>query len=89
GDVSDGCSTKNFLQAAISFSPTYIGVLPSWDLELPMFVQYGIKGTAPSASAGFEGALSYSLTAKMTYSSRHEFSLKYADTRAKTKYNAA
>jgi hypothetical protein len=89
GDRSDGCSSRQFLQAAVSFSPTYIGVLPSWDLELPMFVNYVIKGTAASASAGYEHVLGYSLTAKMTYSSRHEFSLRYADNKVPTKYNAA
>jgi hypothetical protein len=89
GSRADGCSTRQFLQAAVSFSPTYIGVLPSWDLELPMFVSYVIKGTAPSASAGYEHVLGYSLAAKMTYSSRHEFSLRYADNKVPTKYNAA
>jgi Protein of unknown function (DUF1302) len=89
GDRTDTCSTKQYAQMAISFSPTYIGVLPSWDLELPMFVSYGLKGTAASASAGFEKLLTYSLSAKMTYSSRHEFSLRYADIKVPTKYNAA
>lgn len=89
GDRTDTCSSKQYAQVAVSFSPTYIGVFPSWDLELPMFVSYGIKGTAPSASAGFEKLLTYSLTAKMTYSSRHEFSLRYADIKVPTKYNAA
>lgn len=89
GDRSDTCSTKQYAEMAIAFSPTYIGVFPSWDLELPMFVGYGIKGTAPSASAGFEKLLRYSIAARMTYSSRHEFSLRYADLRVPTKYNAA
>ncbi len=61
GDRTDSCSTKQYLQAAVSFSPTYIGVFPSWDLELPMFVSYAIKGTAPSASAGFQDLLTYSI----------------------------
>jgi len=89
GDRTDTCSTKQYAEIAVSFSPTYIGVFPSWDLELPMFVGYGVKGTAASASAGFEKLLRYSLSAKMTYSSRHEFSLRYADIKVPTKYNAA
>ena len=89
GDRTDACSTKQYLQAAVSFSPTYIGVFPSWDLEIPMFVSYGIKGTAASASAGFEDLLTYSLSAKLTYQSKHEFSLRYADIKVPTKYNAA
>jgi hypothetical protein len=89
GDRTDACSTRQFLQGSIAFSPTYIGVFPSWDLELPMFVSYGIKGTAASASAGFEKLLTYSLAARMTYSTRHEFTLRYADIKVPTKYNAA
>lgn len=89
GDRTDTCSTKQYAELAVAFSPTYIGVLPSWDLEVPMFVGYGIKGTAPSASAGFEKLLRYSIAARMTYSSRHEFSLRYADIKVPTKYNAA
>jgi Protein of unknown function (DUF1302) len=89
GDRTDTCSSKQYAELAVAFSPTYLGVFPSWDLELPMFVGYGIKGTAPSASAGFEKLLRYSISAKMTYSSRHEFSLRYADIKVPTKYNPA
>lgn len=75
-DCTDACSTKDYLQAAVSFSPSDVGVLPSWDLKLPMCVSDAIKSTAPSASAGFEDLLTYSLVAKLTYQSKHEFSLR-------------
>ena len=73
---------------AITFAPTYITVLPSWDLDLPMSINYGIKGVAPSASGGFEKVLTWSVGAKMTYQTRHEFSLTYADRQAPSKYSA-
>lgn len=89
GDKSDACSTRNFLQMAVNFTPQYLGILPSWDLDLPMTINYGIKGVAPSGSGGFEGLLSWSVGAKMTYQSKHEFSLRYSDSRAPSKYNVA
>lgn len=89
GDKSDYCSTRNFLQMAVNFTPQYLGILPSWDLDLPMTLNYGIKGVAASGSGGAEGVLGWSLGAKMTYQSKHEFSLRYSDSRAPSKYNVA
>jgi hypothetical protein len=89
GDKSDYCSTRDFLQMAVNFTPQYLGILPSWDLDLPLTVNYGIKGVAPSGSGGAEGVLGWSVAAKMTYQSKHEFSLRYSDSRAPSKYNAA
>lgn len=89
GDKSDACSTRNFLQMAVNFTPQYLNILPAWDLDLPMTINYGIKGVAPSGSGGFEGLLSWSVGAKMTYQSKHEFALRYSDSRAPSKYNVA
>lgn len=89
GNESDYCSTKNFLQVAASLAPQYLGILPSWDLTLPLSVNYGIKGVAPSASGGAEKVLTWSLAANMVYQSRHEFTLRYAGTNVPSKYNAA
>ena len=89
GDKSDYCSTRDFLQMAVNFTPQYLGILPSWDLDLPMTVNYGIKGVAASGSGGAQGVFNWSVGAKMTYQSKHEFSLRYSDSRAPSKYNAA
>ncbi|MDB5868416.1 MAG: hypothetical protein JWP96_748 [Polaromonas sp.] len=91
GDKSDYCSTRNFWQVAVNFTPQYLGILPSWDLDLPLTLNYGIKGVAAAAGGGYEGALSWSVGAKMTYQAKHEFSLRYSDLRAPSKYgpNAA
>ena len=89
GDRSDACSTKQFLQLAVNFTPQYLGILPSWDLDLPLSFNYGLKGTAPTGGGGFEKLLTWSIGAKMTYSQRHEFSLRYADIKVPGKYNAA
>lgn len=87
GDKSDGCSTRHFLQMAVNFAPQYLGILPSWDLTLPVSVNYGIRGVAPSGSGGFEKLLVWSVGANMTYQAKHEFSLRYADLRAPSTYN--
>lgn len=89
GDESDACSSRNFWQVAFNFTPQYLGILPSWDLSVPITVNYGIKGVAPSGSGGFEKLLTWSIGANMTYQSKHEFSLRYADISAPRKYNAA
>lgn len=86
GDESDGCSSKDFYQMAINFAPQYLGILPSWDLTVPVSINYGIKGVAPSGSGGFEKLLVWSIGANMIYQAKHEFSLRYSDLRAPSKY---
>lgn len=89
GDVTDTCSTKNYWELAMRFTPQYLGVLPSLDVSVPMTVSYGIKGSAATGGGGFEGLLKWSIGIAATYASKHEFSLTYADMSVPTKYNAA
>lgn len=88
GDVSDTCSTKNYWEIAMRFTPQYLGALPSLDLSIPMTLSYGLKGTAATGGGGFEGLLKWSVGLAATYASKHEFSLTYADMSVPTKYNA-
>lgn len=85
GDKSDGCSTRDYYAMAVNYTPQYLAILPSWDLEVPLTANYGLHGNAASAGGGNEGALSWSVGAKMTYMQRHEFTLRYADTLAQEK----
>ena len=87
GGVSDGCSTKDYLGMAVLFTPEYLQVLPSWDLDLPMSVNYGLKGNAATSGGGNQNSLSWSVGAKMTYKQKYEFSLQYADAHSTTKYD--
>lgn len=89
GDVSDTCSTKNYWEMAVRFTPQYLGILPSWDLSVPIALNYGLKGTSAAGGAGFEGRLSWSIGLAAVYANAHEFSLTYADAAVPTKYNAA
>lgn len=85
GGKEDGCSTDDYYAVAVNYTPQYLSIFPSWDLEVPLTVNYGISGNAASAGGGSEGALAWSVGAKMSYIQRHEFSLRYADTSAQEK----
>ena len=85
GDESDGCSTRNYYAVAVNFTPEYLAVLPSWDLKVPLTLNYGLSGNAASAGGGSEGSLSWSVGAEMTYQQSHQFTLRYADTAAQEK----
>lgn len=87
GKIGDACSTRDFIQAAVNLTPQYLGVFPSWDLDLPMSVNYGVHGTAPTGGGGFYKLLTWSVGAKLTYDQRHEFSLRYSDLSVPTKYS--
>ncbi|RON25025.1 hypothetical protein BK660_05000 [Pseudomonas brassicacearum] len=85
GGESDGCSTKNYYAVAVNYTPQYISIFPSWDMDVPLTVNYGLDGNAATAGGGSEGALSYSVGVKLTYAQLYEFGLRYADTDAQTK----
>jgi hypothetical protein len=85
GGVSDGCSTRDYYAVAVNYTPQYLSIFPSWDLDIPLTVNYGIHGNAATAGGGTEGALAWSVGARMTYQQQYEFTLRYADTHAQTK----
>lgn len=85
GNKSDGCSTRDYSAIAVNYTPQYLSVLPSWDLTVPLTVNYGISGNAASAGGGNEGALTWSAGVQMTYAQRYEFGLRYADSDAQSK----
>ncbi|MBS0349546.1 MAG: DUF1302 family protein [Proteobacteria bacterium] len=88
GNKLDGCSTDDFAQIAINFTPQYLNIFPSWDMDVPLTINYGLSGNAPSGGGGFERLMSWSAGVKMTYASRYEFTLRYADMAAATIYNS-
>jgi hypothetical protein len=85
-DMSDGCSTDDFWQVAFKFTPEYLQIIPGWDLKLPISLNAGISGTAPSGSSGNQDAVSWSVAAAGIYLNKYEFTLRYADRSADTKY---
>jgi hypothetical protein len=89
GGKSDGCSSRHYAAMALLFTPQYLQLLPSWDLDLPFSLNYGLHGNAASSGGGNEKSLSWSAGARMTYAQRYEFSLQYADARGAAKYDPA
>ena len=88
-DRSYTCSSKQFAQMAVSFTPQYIQLLPSLDVTLPMAINYGLKGTAPSGGGGFEKLLTWSVGIGAIYATTHEFQLRYSDISVPGKYSAS
>lgn len=89
GNITDTCSTKDYWGVAVRFTPQYLGIMPSWDLSVPVAINYGLKGTAATGGGGFEGLLTWSVGLGATYANKHDFSLIYADASVPTKYNTA
>jgi hypothetical protein len=76
-DKKDGCSTRDFLGVAISFTPQWLEVFPGTIVGLPMFVNYGITGNNAGLGGGSEGSVSYSLGVEADMRQTYYFSLKY------------
>lgn len=74
----DGCSTRNWVGAAVNFTPQWLQVFPKVDIDLPTSLNYGIYGNA-AAGGGNQGALTWSVGIKATYEQRHELTLRYSD----------
>lgn len=87
GDKNDGCSTRDHLALSVLFTPQYLQVAPSLDLSLPMSLNAGLRGNAPSNGGGNEGTLSWSIGARLVYANKHEFTLQYADSHARAKHD--
>ena len=87
GDKTDGCSTSDYVGMQMLFTPQYLQIQPSLDIELPMSLAYNLRGNAPSSGGGSEGEMSWSVGAKFIYRQKHELQLMYADTAARTKYD--
>lgn len=87
GNKSDGCSTNDYAAMAVLFTPQYLQIAPSLDLDVPFTLNYGLLGNGPASGSGNEGTISWSVGAKLTYEQRHEIQLLYADTYSRAKYD--
>lgn len=91
GEVADrrwACSTRSFMQLAVNFAPQWLQIAPSWDLSLPMTLNVGLRGTAPTGGGGFERLRTFSIGAVATFAAKHEFSLRYSDISVPGRYHA-
>ena len=90
-DVSFGCSTTSNLVTALSFSPTWVAVVPGWDVSAAARLVYGLRGNTPvlSNSSGRERTGSYSLSVALDYNAKQTFTLAYNGYLATYRANAA
>ncbi len=82
-------STKDFVAAGISFTPTWFQVVPGVDLSMPMFVNGGIKGTSAISNGGWKGTGTFSLGLTAVYNEVYRFDLSYVDSFGSYQTNAA
>lgn len=72
-----GCVTDDNVVGFLKFTPSWVAVVPGWDLEMPMSVSYGIMGNGATMGGGSEGAGSYGFGFNAIYNTLHTFGLAY------------
>jgi len=79
GSKWDGCVTNNSVVAAVQFDPKWLQVLPGVDLDMPMFVMYGIYGNTPSLSTAVanQGSLMYTIGLHALVYNKYNVTLQY------------
>lgn len=81
GDSTDGCATQNALAFAAQFVPKWLQPIPSVNLSLPIFVQWGVSGNPAYAGGSFfaENSVLWSIGLSATYRISHTLTLQYND----------
>lgn len=85
-DKWDGCSTRNAVGLALSFTPSWLQVLPGLDLFMPMSVSKGLYGNSPVALGGNEGNGNYSIGLGADLYAKYRVDLRYVDYFGRSKY---
>lgn len=78
-DKWDGCVTKDYVGAGVSFTPSWFQVFPGVDLSAPMSYSIGLKGNASTTFGGNEGLGNYSIGVTADVQQKYRFDLKYID----------
>ncbi|MBP0593294.1 DUF1302 family protein [Paraburkholderia sp. LEh10] len=79
GSKWDGCSTNSSVVAAMQFDPQWLQVFPGVDMDMPVFVMYGLYGNTPSLSTaiGNQGALVYTIGLHAAIYNKYNITLQY------------
>jgi hypothetical protein len=88
-DKTDGCSTKSALGMNLAFSPQWPQAMAGWDITAPVTLAYQLKGNGAALGGGNEDTMAWSVGLVGLLYSRYEFSMKYADIKARYKTNPA
>jgi len=78
-DKWDGCTTKNYVGAGLSFTPVWYQVAPGVDLSLPITYAVGLSGNAATVFGGNQGNGNYSIGLGADVHQKYRFDLKYID----------
>ncbi|WP_250504228.1 DUF1302 family protein [Caballeronia sp. AZ7_KS35] len=77
GSKWNGCSTNNSVAIAAQFDPQWLQVYPGVDLDMPIFVQYGIWGNTPSLTGTNQGQLIYTIGLHALVHQQYNITLAY------------
>ncbi|MCP1572977.1 hypothetical protein RB25_13360 [Herbaspirillum rubrisubalbicans] len=75
--VAAGCTTKDYWNIGVSFTPAWNQALPGVNLEMPLYYGRGLKGNAPYNQGGYEGFSPYSVGLRAKVFEKYQFDLKY------------
>lgn len=87
--ILNSCSTKDFLNLGLIFSPQWLQVYPGLDLAAPVVYVIGLKGNAPANSGGNEGSGSFKISLVGDYRVKHKVELGYNKFLGKKRYGVA
>jgi Protein of unknown function (DUF1302) len=78
GNKWDGCSTRNSVSVAALFDPTWLQVFPNVDIDMPLFVEYGVYGnTASLGNSVNQGAIIYTAGVHALIKNKYNVTLQY------------
>jgi hypothetical protein len=84
----DGCATRSAVGMQLSFTPTWLQVLPGVDLLAPMSVSRGLYGNSPVTLGGNQNNGSYSLGLAADVYAKYRIDLRYVDYFGTASYGA-
>jgi len=77
GSKWDGCATNNSVGLAFQLDPQWLQVYPGVDLDMPMFVQYGLWGNTPSLNGTNQGQIVYTVGLHALVQQKYNVTLQY------------
>lgn len=79
GNKWSGCATNNSVVAALQFAPQWLQVFPGVDIDMPIFVMYGLYGNTSSltTTVGNQGSLIYTLGLHALVQNKYNVTLQY------------
>lgn len=77
GNKWNGCATNNSVAIAVQFDPQWLQVFPGVDLDMPLFVDYGIWGNTPTLNGTNQGSLIYTFGLHALIQNKYNVTLQY------------